>query len=198
MQNFDELKNLWQTTKNNLPSAKETFAQIASARKKMIRKNILVIIALSLTFAYLIWIGAHYDFEMITTKLGILIALISIIIGIIFNTKLANKLLKQGDPTLDNNSYLQQLIEFRNQQRVIQTKGITLYFILLTSGLILYMYEFAVRDLQLGVISYSITLAWIAFNWFYLRKKTIAKHEKEINGQIEAIESIINNYSSTL
>lgn len=198
MQNFDELKNIWQTTKSDLPSAKETFAEIENSRKKMIRKNMLMIITMSLTFAYIIWIGVHYDFEIITTKFGILLTLISIIVGIIFNTKLASKLLKQGDPTLDNNSYLQQLIEFRNQQRAIQTKGITLYFILLTTGLMLYLYEFAARDLQFGIFAYSITLAWIAFNWFYLRKRTIAKQEKQINQQIEAIESIINNYSSTL
>lgn len=193
MQNFDELKNLWQTTKNDLPSAKEILAQIETVRKKMIRKNILGITLLSLTFVFIIWIGIHYDFEIITTKIGILITLISILIGIVFNTKLANMLLKQGDPTLDNNHYLQQLIEFRNEQRKFQTKGISLYFILLTTGLMLYMYEFASRDLTFGIIAYGITLAWIAFNWFYIRKKTIAKHEKEINQQIENIEKLITN-----
>jgi hypothetical protein len=196
MQNFDELKNLWQTTKNDLPSAKEILAQIDTVRKKMIRKNIFGITLLSLTFIFIIWIGIHYDFEMITTKIGILITLISIIIGIVFNTRLANMLLKQGDPTLDNNHYLQQLIEFRNQQRRIQTKGISLYFILLTSGLMLYMYEFAARDLKSGITAYSITLGWIAFNWFYIRKKTIAKHEKEINGQIENIEKLMTTFKN--
>jgi uncharacterized membrane protein YciS (DUF1049 family) len=55
------------------------------------------------------------------------------------------------------------------------------------------MYEFAARDLTFGIVAYGITLAWIAFNWFYLRKKSILKHEKEINEQISSLEKLMNN-----
>ena len=140
----------------------------------------------------------RYDYKIITTEIGIIITLIAIVVGIVFNSKLTNLLFKQNDPTLDNNTFLQQLINFRTQQRSIMTRGISIYFILLTSGIMLYMYEFAIRDLKFGIISYTLTLAWLAFNWFYIRKRSIAKHEREINKQIAGIENIINNYSSTL
>ncbi len=198
MQNFDELKNMWQTSKNDLPTAKEIFSEIKTTRKKMIGKNILLILLLCATFAFIVWVGGHYDYKIITTEIGIIITLIAIVVGIIFNTQLTKLMLKQNDPTLDNYAYLQQLISFRTRQRQIQTKGISIYFILLTTGIVLYMYEFAVRDLKFGIISYTVTLAWIAFNWFFIRKRSIAKHEREINKQIAGLENIINNYSSTL
>lgn len=197
MQNFDDIKNLWQQSagSSDLPSAKEVLAEIALVRKKMIRKNLLAIITLALTFGFIAWIGVHYHFESISTNLGIVITLIAIVTGIIFNTQLASRLLKQNDPSLSNSEFLQQLIAFRSQQRLLQTKGISAYFILLTAGILMYMYEFASRDLRFGIIAYCVTLAWIAFNWFYARKRTIRKQEKVINGQIERLEKLMNSYA---
>jgi hypothetical protein len=172
--------------------------KIGSVRKKMVRRNILAIVMLSVTFSFIIWVGIHYNFEMITTRIGIIITLVSIIIGIVFNSKLANLLIKQNDPTLSNNDYLQKFIEFRNQQKLIQTKGISFYFVFLTIGIMLYMLEFAKRDVTFGIMVYGITLAWIAFNWFYLRKKTIDKQEKEINEQIALLEGLVNQFKQEL
>src|ERR1700756_3959743 len=113
MQNFHELKNIWQQAdQKNLPSVKEILSEVAKSRKKMMRKNIFGALILSLTFIYIVWIGIHYNFQNNTTKIGIIITLVSILTGIFFNTKLAKMLLKQGNPTLDNTSYLQQLIEY--------------------------------------------------------------------------------------
>jgi hypothetical protein len=193
MQNFDDLKGLWQKgNEKNLPASKDILSAITKSRKKMLRRNTLAILSLGLTFAFITWIGTHYDFRLVTTKIGIVLTLISIVMGVFFNTKLANLLKKQNDPTLSNHAFLQQLIEYRNVQRIFQTKGISLYFFLLTIGIMLYMFEFAVRDLTFGIIVYCITLGWIAFNWFYLRKKAIRKYEIEINEQINNIEKLIN------
>ncbi|MCW3102261.1 MAG: hypothetical protein JWO09_701 [Bacteroidetes bacterium] len=195
MQNFDELKNMWQQagSGNELPDAAAVLAKVEAVRKKMIRKNILLVIMLAFTFAFITWIGFHYDFELQSTRIGIVITLVAIVTGMLFSTKLARLLLKQNDPTLSNSEYLQQMIAFRNSLRLIQTKGITFYFILLTTGLILYMYEFASRNLTFGISVYSITLGWIAFNWFYLRKRAALKQEKEISAQIAALEGLNNN-----
>jgi hypothetical protein len=195
MQNFDELKNMWQQagSGNDLPDAKEVLAKVEAVRKKMIRKNIFLITTLALTFAFIAWVGFHYDFELISTRIGIIITLVAIVSGILFSTKLAKVLLKPNDPTLSNSDYLQQMISFRNSMRFMQTKGMALYFLLLSTGIILYMYEFASRDLAFGIIAYSLTLGWIAFNWFYLRKRTIRKQEKEINEQIAALEELNSN-----
>ena len=41
-----------------------------------------------------------------------------------------------------------------------------------------------------ALITYGITLLWIAFNWFYIRPKQIAKQQDKINGLIEKFEAI--------
>ena len=195
MKNFDEIKDLWKNTapQKDLPSSSEIISKIESTRKKIMRKNLLSTVILCLTFIFIVWIGLKYDFELITTKIGLMLVLFSIALGIICNIKLINRLSKKIDITSDTYSYLQQLLSFRNRQRVIQTKGLSVYFIILTSGLMLYEIEFAVRDLTFGLIFYSLTLGWMSFVWFILRKKTIAKQEKQISEQITLIENLSRN-----
>lgn len=195
MKNFEEIKDLWNSTapQKDLPALSEIISKIESTRKKIMRKNLISTIILCLTFVFIVWISFKYDFEFLTTKIGLLMVLISIAFGIICNFKLINRLSEKIDITSDTNSYLQQMITFRNRQRVIQTKGMMIYFILLTSGLMLYEIEFAVRDLTFGIIYYAFTLGWMGFVWFYLRKKTIAKQEKQINDQISSLEKLAVN-----
>lgn len=193
MQNFDTIKNLWQTARPaNLPDAAVIRAEAQKARRKMLRKNIAGAVLLAGTFAFITWIGLHYKFTLWTTSAGIILTLTAIAAGIIFNSRLVQLLLKQGNTSLDNTAYLQELIRFRSVQRSIQTKGISAYFLVLTAGILLYMLEFAQRSLLSGVISYTLTLAWIAFNWLYTRKRAIAKQEKAVNTQIENLEKLIS------
>lgn len=195
MQNFDEIKNIWQQTETerSLPSAKEIMMQIEKYRKKMIRKKILLTVTLGLTFIFISAIPYYYDSKFWTTTAGILLVLIAIVLGMILNTRLVLLLLKQGDTTLDNKSFLRKLITFRTNQRFMQTTGLSIYFILLSAGLFLYMLEFALKDVQFAIISYLMTFAWIAVNWFYFRKKTITKNKKEIDTQISMIKKLINS-----
>ncbi|MEO9020501.1 MAG: hypothetical protein ABI237_15710 [Ginsengibacter sp.] len=192
MKNFDDIKNVWQTSgEESLPDAGEITLRIQKTRRRMIRKNIIGGTILCFTFFYICFIGWYYHFEQWTTRAGIVIILLAILLGVTFNTRLVQLLLKHGDLTLDNAAYLHQLIHLRNTQRAIRTKGISLYFLLLTLGIVLYMMEFARRSLSFGIIAYTLTLAWIAFSWFYIRKKTVARQEREINEQIDNIEKLI-------
>lgn len=192
MQSFENIHDLWQTNKDeNLPDVHEMMMQIKSIRKKMIRRYFLGAVILIFTFLFIGFIGLHYHFERWTTRAGILITLMTIILGIVFNTRLARLLLQQDDPTLDNRKYLDQLLHFRNIQSKIRNKGIALYFILLALGLGLYMIEFAELNVYFGIGAYVITFGWIVFAWFYFHKKNAHKQEKEINEQVDNLERLI-------
>jgi hypothetical protein len=196
MQNFEDIKTLWSGSRNTaaLPDAELIIKKTAAARKKIIRRNVLAGICLVLTFAFITWIGLHYDFEYLSTSIGILLTLTAIIIGVLFNSRLVFLLMKKNDPTLDSRAFLEQMLKFRATQRKVQSTGITVYFILLTVGIMLYMYEFAGRSFGFGLAAYSITLGWIAFNWLYLRKRTIRKQEKELNEQIDFLERLSEQF----
>lgn len=79
----------------------------------------------------------------------------------------------------------------------MHTTMLNVYFILLSAGIGLYMYEYTSRMTMLwGIFAYGITLAWILINWFCLRPKQIKKQQskldeiitkfKKLNQQLEA------------
>ena len=43
-----------------------------------------------------------------------------------------------------------------------------------------------------AILTYTVTLAWIAFNWFYLRPKTIKKQQGKLDELINKFEEINN------
>ncbi|MBS1748036.1 MAG: hypothetical protein JST21_17870 [Bacteroidetes bacterium] len=192
MQSFENIHDLWQTNKEeSLPDVNEMIMQIKKMRKKMIGRYFIGAVILVLTFLFIGFIGWFYHFERWTTRTGILITMLTIVMGVVFNTRLVQLLLQQDDLTLDNRKYLEQLLHFRNVQGKIRNQGIALYFILLALGLGLYMIEFAERNLYFGIGAYIITFGWIVFAWVYFHKKKAHKQEKEINEQIENLESLI-------
>jgi hypothetical protein len=156
----------------------------------MLFKNIAGIAALSVTLLVIGYIILFADFAYVTTKIGAAIAIISVIGGILMNSVLLKILMKTASIHVDNHSYLEQLQQYRKKQQFFQTKGINIYFLLLWLGLTLYMYEFYARDKQFGLIAYGLTMAWIAFNWFYLRPRIIKKQEHKLNSFISQVESI--------
>lgn len=192
MQNFDNIRSLWQSDmEKGLPDTEKIILQIRNIRKKMIRRYITGAVILVLTFLFIGFIGWYYHFEEWTTRTGIIIILLTIVLGIIFNTRLIRLLWQQSDLTLDNKKFLEQLIRFRNIQSAIKSKGMALYFILLSIGITLYMVEFTRRNIYFGIGAYTITFGWIVFAWVYFHKRKVNKQENEINEQIEYIERMI-------
>jgi hypothetical protein len=191
MKDFNDIKTLWQSdSEQAIPSIEEIAASAKKERASMLFKNIAGIAALSVTLLVIGYIILFADFAYVTTKIGAAIAIISVIGGILMNSVLLKILMKTASIHVDNHSYLEQLQQYRKKQQFFQTKGINIYFLLLWLGLTLYMYEFYARDKQFGLIAYGLTMAWIAFNWFYLRPRIIKKQEHKLNSFISQVESI--------
>lgn len=86
------------------------------------------------------------------------------------------------DNTKNNNDYLQTLMTLKTKQKYMQTTMLGFYFITLSIGICLYMYEYTSRMTTVwAIFTYLITLMWIGFNWFYLRPKTIKKQQTKLN-----------------
>ena len=77
----------------------------------------------------------------------------------------------------------------------MDTSIFSVYFILFTAGLGLYFYELTHNDLKFALLVYGLTGAWIAFNWFYIRPRTIKKQNRKINAAIEQLERISGQLS---
>ncbi len=97
------------------------------------------------------------------------------------------------DQTQSNSEYLQSLYVVKSKQKLMETTILNLYFMMLFLGICLYMYEYTSRmTLGAGILTYAITCAWIAFNWFYLRPRTIKKQQEKLNELINKFEEINN------
>jgi hypothetical protein len=100
-------------------------------------------------------------------------------------------LFNKVDNASDNAHYLQNLIVIKGKQRFLQHTMMNLYFIMLMAGICLYMYEYTSRmTMTAGIITYAVTLIWIAFNWFYLRPKQIKKQQAKLDDLIAKFEGI--------
>jgi Flp pilus assembly protein TadB len=191
MDNFSNIKSLWQSQPAaNMPSPELIKKMAEKSRTRLILRYVLILLALGATLIFIIVTGCLADFKYAVTKAGLLLIIISIIGALVLNGGLLKLLLKKADETLDSHAYLQQLIQYRNRQKFMHMRGLVIYFTTLSAGFTLYFYEFLMMNRTMGIIAYAATAAWIAFVWFFLRKRMIKKQEMKINTLITQIESI--------
>lgn len=185
-----DFKDLWKKQAVNKPNIEDLLARLKQFKKASLRSLWRTNILLAATSAFIIFIWYRYQPEFISTKIGIILAILAMVMYVgIYNRVLST--FKNIDSTQTNQEYLQQLILIRKKQQYMQSKVLSWYFVLLMAGICLYMYEYASRmTVFYALITYGITLLWIAFNWFYIRPKQIAKQKNKINGLIEKFEAI--------
>ena len=187
------LSGIWKKQTSISPDFQDLMKRIKAYKKESDVKRWISNISLALTCIVLISIWILYDSETILPNLGISLIILAIAISLIkFNQFYIG--FEDLDKSLDNQSYLNVLLEIQKKQHAIQTNFMNIYFILLTLGLIIYMYEFASRMTMIyGITAYGLTLAWIAFVWFYLKPKMAKKQNLKLMQYINSIENIIEN-----
>jgi hypothetical protein len=131
----------------------------------------VVNISLLLTIIFIGFIWYYYQPELVTTKIGIILTMLAILIFLLPFSKQFSLLTKtKTEP--NSKEYLQQLIKLKEMQVYQQTTILSVYFVLLALGIGLYMFEYASKMTMVwGIITYAITTFWFAINWFYLRPK---------------------------
>lgn len=192
--NTIDFKNLWRKQTINQPDMQDLLARVSKFKKDALRSLWIMNVLLFATSAFIVFVWMYYQPQFISTKIGIIITILAMVIYLFKHNKLAGSY-KNIDSTQSNQEYLQRLITIKKKQQFLQTKMLSLYFLLLTSGICLYMYEYAARmSLTGAALAYGITLLWMLFNWFYLRPKQIRKQEEKINNLIYAFEEINNQF----
>ncbi|QBN18993.1 hypothetical protein [Flavobacterium nackdongense] len=187
-----DFKELWNKQKMDIPDPKELFEKTKEFKKKSFRKLLLANITLLFTTAFLLFIWYYYKPEFITSKIGIVCIILAMFLYLFVYNKMAT-FLKSNNYEMDTSQHLQQLLKLKEKERFLQTTILNAYFILLSIGICLYMYEYTCRMTMLwATVTYGVTLAWIALNWFVFRPKTIKKQQKSLNELIEKFEKINN------
>ncbi|AZA78044.1 hypothetical protein EG347_11205 [Chryseobacterium sp. G0186] len=187
-----DFKNIWKQQTSNKPNMEELLGKLKKFRNDSLRKLILTNLLLIATCLGIAFIWYQYQPQLVTTKIGIVLVILAMVIFLFAYNKLFMVFYKI-DSTQSNHEYLQNLYLVKNKQKFMQTTMLNLYFIMLFLGICLYMYEYASRmTLVPGILAYALTFSWIGFNWFYLRPKTIKKQQLKLDGLINKFEEINN------
>jgi uncharacterized membrane protein len=190
MSNNIDFKELWNRGKSSAPDVNEIFAKADQLNRKTRSKIWRANITLSLTVLFMIFIWWYYQPQLITTKIGLTLVIIAIIVFLATTNQMIPLLVKTNVET-DSQHFLEQMIRIKQKQEFLNKTMLTGYFIFLSLGIFLYMIEYAGRgSLTFQLLAYGITFAWMAFNWFYIRPKTIKKQQSAVNDIINRLEGV--------
>lgn len=185
--NFNEL---WAKQTSIEPNPKQLLLQISKMKRMYLRKLVitnLMLIAVSV-FIVLIWV--YYQPQLLSTKIGIILIILAMAVFLFAYNK-SYTLFKENINSKSNTDYLKELLVIKSKQQFMHTTMLNVYFILLSAGIGLYMYEYTSRmTIFWGIVAYGITLIWILLNWFYLRPKQIKKQQLKLDDMITKFKQL--------
>lgn len=181
---------IWQQRKADQPNIDELLNKFNRFKKNNLKKLIISNVLLITTIVFTILIWYKYQPQYLTTKIGIVLVILAMIIFLLVYNKQFSSFNKIDD-TQTINDYLKSLTELKTKQKYTQTTMLSLYFIMLSLGIGLYLYEYTLMMTRFFMIFvYGITLTWIGFNWFYIRPKIIKKQQVKLDELINTFETV--------
>lgn len=189
-------QDIWNKKSADIPNIKEIRSKTENYRKKQLVSTAVQMSCLVLSAVGIIFVWNIIDFEMLTTRLGIIIILAAMGVYVYLYSRNIN-IIRKINPSTSNQEYLSALKKLQQQQLYMQTKGISIYFILLSLGFSVYFYEFVLRmSLLGGILSYGLTFFWMAINWFFIRPRKIKKQNAKITAIISSLESLEKDFKA--
>lgn len=184
------LNDLWQRRTVTTPDIQTVLSRVkryTTVQRNRTWQANLTLIATSV-FIALVWV--YFDPQYLSTKIGTTLVILAILSFVFVNTKAYLSFSKNS--RVDSvQQQLRAILDWKARQKFIRTTALNTYFLALTVGLGLYMYEYTSKmELIWGLVTYGITLIWILFNWFYIRPKQQKKQQREIDEILENLESI--------
>lgn len=187
-----DLKKIWGKQYIPIIDVQEVLKKIESYKRSKIKKAVMLNVLLFFTILFILFIWIYFKPQFISTKIGIVLTVAAMLIVIFFNNKMKNTLSKVNE-NQSNEAYLKNLKTIKLHENRIQTKVMSLYFVLLSFGIMLYIYEYLSKmTLVIQSVFCLALVLWISFNWFVLRPGIIKKNQREINDLITQLERIEN------
>ena len=192
MDNNIDFKDLWKQQVVNSPNIEELLAKLKHFKKTSLRRLILTNAMLIATCVLILLIWYYYQPQFLSTKIGIVLNVAIMAIYLLVYNRLFDAY-KELDNTDSNAAYLQKLIAIKTKQKFLQSKMLSIYFVVLGLGTCLYMYEYAsMMSFLWGFFVYAVLLFWMGFVWFYLRPRQIVKENSKIDTLIDTFQRINN------
>lgn len=156
-------------------------------KQQLRNKAILLILVLAATLAVVIYIWWASVLHFASTKAGVSLVVTAILIMVVNQLRLVQAI--GADQALASTDYLRALITIRKEQEYTSRTILSVYFILLSAGVALYLYEPLSHLPATGILGgYALTFGFIAYMWFYVRPWKIKQQQEQLNNIISRIE----------
>lgn len=118
--------------------------RIIQGGKSLQEKKVLELIVLNavlwMTICFVAFVWIYFKPQLLVTKIGILLTIVAMGTVAVFTHKMI-PLYRIVDEEQSNREYLNELLAVRRKENFMQTKLMNFYFISLSVGIGLYMYE---------------------------------------------------------
>ena len=183
-------KDLWAGQTAGQPDTNDLFLQINKLKKANLKKLIVTNILLVLTSVFIVSVWFFYQPQLMTTKTGIILIILAMVVYL-FAYNQSYSILKAETRTRSNSEYLKNLLAIKTKQQFLNTTMLNIYFVMLSSGIGLYMYEYASRMTAFwAIFTYGITSIWVLFNWLFIRPRQIKKQQHKLDEIISEFEML--------
>lgn len=189
MNNFDTIKNLWQTQSSEILPKAEEFTKIVENFNQKKRKNtIILIISTLLLLIIMIGIVCYFNHQFLITKIGEFLLFIGVNLILFQKFTILKKI--NAEAELNN-------VEFINLLKEKQVKDFKkgrnfqlLALIIIGIGYSLFMYESVYQSPLLLFLNYLFFITYLLFMWFYFRPYINKKQQEKIKKLIQSTEKI--------
>lgn len=190
MEHKPNIEQLWQQAVEPTPNWQQFASQLAAMESKKRNEKNRVNFLLGVTMAFVAFIAFAYWPLQWSTLTGIMLTEASMLMYL-WQYNHHTKVRSEGLVSANAHEYLSYLHAERKKQHFLGTKLMTAYFLLLGTGILLYMWEF-VRRMPgwYGWLAYALAIGWFALNWFVFKPRIIQKREAEMNKYIQKLEAL--------
>ena len=196
MKDFDHLMSVWQdqpvhhdklSVDNVLKQVKKDVSAIANK----LRWSIMAVIALLIsTFAVLCFLV----FNSWMTYAGILIMMTCMLMYFMLIIR-HYRILNKHDATSSPTEYLVDLHEYQKERGKVTGWFFYIFVLMIGVGLLLYFYEVLATFPLYGKITvYGLTVVWLMFCTFYLKRRIFASEQEKLNMMIDRMERLKSQF----
>ncbi len=195
MKDFDHLMSVWQEQpKQDQLSVDDVLKQVNTGVSGISQKLLWGVAIMISSFVGLLAVMLFFVFTSWLTYIGIIILLITLLLYSMVMLR-DYRLISKQDITINPTAYLQSLKEYQKSRAELYGWLFYLYVILLSAGLVLYLYEILQSSSVLfKSIVYGGSALWFLFCTFYLKDRFVKSEQKKINEMIERLERLQNQF----
>jgi hypothetical protein len=195
MDNLNDIQKIWFTANvNGLPESGEVIKTIKNYHTRQFMKTLFLILMSLVLGSTMVYVVFFYQSTLLTTRIGEACILIAIFILLVTNIILLKKI--PGRKDFSNNEFVNYLKHEQQRQIQFHKKTQAIGFALSSAGLLLYFFEMVYRQWVLMIIAYLLLILFILICWFIIRPASLRKKTKKLQGTIEKLEIISNQFSN--